>query len=60
VSAATVEAAGFPDGWEPAGQLSIRGRRGKAEVYARTPESGGRRSRWMTTPWSARQPRSAP
>jgi len=59
-SAATVEAAGLPEEWAPAGRLAIRGRREKAEVYAPVGGSEGRRSRWYGTPRASRAPRSAP
>jgi adenylate cyclase len=57
-SVATVDAAGRPEEWQPAGRMAIRGRREKAEVYAPVPSL--RRSRWYGTPWSTRAPRSAP
>ena len=55
---ATIEAAGRPEEWQPAGRIAVRGRREKAEVYSLEPERGPWWSR--VTPRSSRASRSAP
>ncbi len=55
---ATVDAAGRPEEWQPAGRIAVRGRREKAEVYSLEPDRGPWWSR--VTPRSTRASRSAP
>lgn len=57
-TASTIEAAGRPEEWQPAGRISVRGRREKAEVYSLEPERGPWWSR--VTPRSSRASRNAP
>jgi adenylate cyclase len=58
-AASTVEAAQQADSWVDAGSLTIRGRRGRASVYAlRGAQS--RRSRWYGMPFASKSDRSAP
>ena len=58
-SDSTVTAAAQSDPWIPAGNLTIRGRQGRAKVFAlREPQS--RRSRWYGIPFASKADRSAP
>lgn len=57
--AMTIELATQHDHWEPAGDLSIRGRRRRASVYALR-ESQPRRSRRYSIPFVSKADRSAP
>jgi len=57
-TAATIDAAGRPEEWQPAGRIAVRGRREKADVYSLVPERGPWWSR--VTPRSSRASRSAP
>jgi adenylate cyclase len=58
-AATTVECSTQPDAWINAGDLSIRGRRNKAKVFALR-DAQPRRSRWYGTALRSRAERSAP
>ena len=58
-AATTVECATQADAWINAGDLSIRGRRNKAKVFALR-DAQPRRSRWYGTALRSRAERSAP
>ena len=58
-AAATIDAAAHSDQWAPAGDLSIRGRRGKARVF-RLREPQARRSRRYGIPFVSKAERRAP
>ena len=58
-AATTLADASQTDLWVPAGELTIRGRRGKAKVFAPR-DAQTRRSRWYGIPFASRVERNAP